>query len=242
MIKLSFSAQNLNFIGQLKERKMRNKDQERISLETARILLNIGAINFNISTPYKLASGLLSPTYVDCRKIISEPKSRSKVIDFFQEIFLKELKNEKIQNIAGGETAGIPFAALLADRLNLPLCYVRKKPKGYGKNSQIEGRIKQNQNILLVEDLATDGGSKINFVNALRKGSAKCNNVFVLFYYNIFDSTRKLLSDNSINLYYLTTWHDILSYAKKENLFDIKTLTEVDNFLSNPTLWSEQRS
>ena len=76
---------------------MRNKHQERISLETARILLNIGAINFNISTPYKLASGILSPTYVDCRKIISEPKSRSKVIDFFQEIFLKELKNEKIE-------------------------------------------------------------------------------------------------------------------------------------------------
>ena len=79
---------------------MRKKYQERISLETAEILLNIGAINFNSSNPYKLASGILSPTYVDCRKIISEPKSRSKVIDFFQEIFLFWCSIMYIFNIA----------------------------------------------------------------------------------------------------------------------------------------------
>ena len=107
MIKLSFSAQNLNFIGQLKERKMRKKYQERISLETAKILLNIGAINFNTSTPYTLASGLLSPTYVDCRKIISEPKSRSKVIDFFQEIFLFSYCSQNLLSAMSPQIYGV---------------------------------------------------------------------------------------------------------------------------------------
>ncbi len=219
---------------------MEHSQNEAISRQTAKILLDIGAVNFNVSRPYKLASGILSPTYIDCRKIISYPKSRSKIVDFLQELFFTKLVNEKIENIAGGETAGIPFAALLAERLNLPLCYVRKKPKGYGINSQIEGEIKNKQNILLVEDLATDGGSKIHFVNALRESSAKCNNVFVLFYYDIFENTKRLLSENQINLYYLATWYDILACAKKDLYFDTKTLKEVDVFLSNPTHWSQK--
>ncbi len=233
--------QNLIFTGVLKKKAMDKKRKKIISSETAKILLEIQAVNFNTSDPYKLASGRVSPTYVDCRKIISYPESRNKIINFLEEIFFSELGNAKIENIAGGETAGIPFAALLADRLKLPLCYVRKKPKGYGVNSQIEGQIKYKQNILLVEDLATDGGSKLNFVNAIRDSSAKCTNIFVIFYYDIFESTKRLLLENGLNLYYLATWRDILRCASEESYFDKETLAEVEIFLSNPVLWSRKR-
>lgn len=219
-----------------------NATQNEIGLETARILFDIGAVKFNILEPFKLSSGITSPVYVDCRRIISYPKSRERIISFFQDIFMEKLRDAQIQNIAGGETAGIPFASILADRLNLPLCYVRKKPKGYGINSQIEGRIKENENILLVEDLATNGGSKIAFVDALRKNKAKCNNIFVVFYYNIFKGTDALLSQKNLNLHYLANWKDVLNYAKKNNYFDSEILLEVENFLSNPMQWSSERA
>ena len=218
------------------------KYDEKAGLEVAKILLEIGAINFNVTKPYRLASGVNSPVYVDCRKIISYPTGRDRVVDLMQEMFLKIFEQETVHNIAGGETAGIPLAAILADRLKLPLSYVRKKPKGYGINSQIEGDINQGQNILLVEDLATDGGSKLNFVNALRGNGVICNNIFVLFYYNIFSKAPVLLSENRLNLHYLTNWQDVLSVATNCGYFDIETLAYVENFLSNPASWSTNKN
>ncbi len=213
-----------------------------ISFETTKTLFEIGAINFNLAKPYKLASGILSPVYIDCRKIISFPSSRKKIIDFFQQILMAKFKREEFHNIAGGETAGIPYATLLAERLKLPLCYIRKKPKGYGINAQIEGEIKKNQNVLLVEDLATDGGSKLNFVNAIRASGAKCNNIFVIFYYDIFDEAEKLFNKNDLNLYHLATWKDILGYARSEKILDKNTLKNIENFLDNPSVWSTNRN
>ena len=124
------------------------KYDEKTGLEVAKILLEIEAVNFNVTKPYRVASGVNSPVYVDCRKIISYPTGRDRVVNLMQEMFLKIFEQETVHNIAGGETAGIPLAAILADRLKLPLSYVRKKPKGYGINSQIEGDINQGQNIL----------------------------------------------------------------------------------------------
>src|SRR3546814_16892712 len=80
---------------------------------------------------------------------------------------------ESIDCIAGGETAGIPFAAWIAERLGLPMLYVRKKPKGFGRDAQIEGAFREGSRVLLVEDLATDGGSKLNFVDAIRRAGAE---------------------------------------------------------------------
>ena len=106
---------------------------------TARALLEIKAVHFNAATPFTLASGLPSPTYIDCRKLISHPRIRSVLMDFLAVTVMRDAGFEAFDNIAGGETAGIPFAALIAERLALPMTYVRKKPKGYGRNAQIEG-------------------------------------------------------------------------------------------------------
>ncbi|MBM1687973.1 orotate phosphoribosyltransferase [Sulfitobacter geojensis] len=206
---------------------------------TARMLLEIKAVNFNSKDPFTLSSGLPSPTYVDCRKLISYPRIRSTLMDFLTVTVMRNAGFEAFDNIAGGETAGIPFAALVAERMALPMTYVRKKPKGYGKNARIEGDMTEGQRVLLVEDLTTDGGSKLSFVDAIRETGATCAHTAVIFYYGIFPQTEKTLGDHGVNLHSLCTWWDVLTEAKAQNAFDAATLQEVEAFLNAPKEWQE---
>jgi orotate phosphoribosyltransferase len=206
---------------------------------TARMLLEIKAVDFNVKTPFKLASGLPSPSYVDCRKLISYPRIRSTLMDFLTVTVMRNAGFEAFDNIAGGETAGIPFAALVAERMALPMTYVRKKPKGYGRNARIEGAMSEGQRILLVEDLTTDGGSKLSFVDAIRDTGATCGHTAVIFYYDIFPETTKTLGDHGVALHHLCTWWDVLAEAKAQGSFDAETLAEVEAFLNAPRAWQE---
>lgn len=216
-------------------------EQSEIARLTARMLLEIQAVNFNSAEPFTLASGLPSPTYVDCRKLISYPRIRSTLMDFMTVTVMRNAGFEAFDNIAGGETAGIPFAALVAERMGLPMSYVRKKPKGYGRNARIEGTMQDGQRVLLVEDLTTDGGSKLSFVDAIRQTGASCNHTAVIFYYDIFPQTAKTLGDHGVTLHHLCTWWDVLEEAKLQQAFDSETLTEVENFLNAPVAWQQAR-
>ena len=109
---------------------------EEMARLTARMLLEIKAVHFMEAEPFVFASGLPSPVYIDCRKLISFPRIRSTLMDFLTAKVLRDAGFEAFDNIAGGETAGIPFAALVAERMALPMTYVRKKPKGYGRNAR----------------------------------------------------------------------------------------------------------
>jgi orotate phosphoribosyltransferase len=161
-------------------------------------------------------------------------------MDYLTITMMRDAGLESFDNIAGGETAGIPFAALVAERMALPMTYVRKKAKGYGKNSRIEGVMSKGQQVLLVEDLTTDGGSKISFVNAIRGTGATCAHTAVIFYYGIFPETEKTLGQHGIKLHYLCTWWDILTEAKKQKIFDEHTLFEVNSFLNSPEAWQKK--
>ena len=116
---------------------------QNVSITAAEILLDLKCINFSPKKQFKLTSGKLSPIYCDCRRIISFPKERKKLIELGISKLKKKSDYKKISNIAGGESAGIPFASFLADRLNLPMTYIRKEKKRFGKNSQIEGLMKK---------------------------------------------------------------------------------------------------
>jgi len=214
-------------------------DATEIARLTARMLLEIKAVHFNANQPFKLASGLPSPTYIDCRKLISYPRIRSTLMDFLTVTVMRNAGFEAFDNIAGGETAGIPFAALVAERMALPMTYVRKKPKGYGRNARIEGAISEGERVLLVEDLTTDGGSKLSFVDAIRETGATCAHTAVIFYYGIFPETEKTLGDHGVALHSLCTWWDVLAEAKAQGSFDANTLTEVEAFLNAPRDWQE---
>ena len=157
-----------------------------ISRITAKMLIEVEAVRFSAKEPFKFTSGWASPVYIDCRKLISYPKARSILINFCSEIIIKKIGLNKIESLVGGETAGIPFASFLAYQLELPMHYVRKKPKGFGVNAHIEGNNIEGRRVVLVEDLTTDGGSKIKFCESVRQAGAKVEETIVLFYYNIF--------------------------------------------------------
>ena len=208
---------------------------------SAQMLLEIEAVHFRPQEPFTLASGLPSPTYIDCRKLISYPRIRATLMDFLACTVMREAGFEAFTNIAGGETAGIPFAALIAERLGLPMTYVRKKPKGYGRNARIEGVMGEGDRVLLVEDLTTDGGSKLSFVDAIRETGASCGHTAVIFYYGIFPETEATLGDHGVALHHLCTWWDVLEVAREKGFFDAETISETEAFLRDPRGWQAAR-
>ncbi|WP_337267950.1 orotate phosphoribosyltransferase [Oryzifoliimicrobium ureilyticus] len=213
-------------------------DREMMAELFAKMLWEIKAVHFNAAHPYKLASGMASPVYIDCRKLLSYPKIRSTIMDFAASTLLREAGFERFDCIAGGETAGIPFAALLADRLSLPMIYVRKQPKGHGKNAQIEGELKESARVLVIEDLTTAGGSMFKFIDAIRAAGATVDHGMALFYYDIFEDGALRFADGKVKLHYISTWRYVLSVARSERLFDDETLSSVEAFLNAPLEWS----
>jgi orotate phosphoribosyltransferase len=123
--------------------------------------------------------------------------------------------------------------------MNLPMQYIRKKPKGFGRGAQIEGQLKEGQRVLLVEDLTTDGKSKVNFVKAIRDAGGHCDHCIVLFFYAIYPQGEKILGDLGVTLHALTTWWDVLAVAKASNQFDTRMLAEVEKFMNDPAGWSK---
>lgn len=216
-------------------------DRSAVARMTANMLLDIEAVHFNATEPFTFASGLRAPTYIDCRKLISYPRIRSALMDFLTCRVLEDAGFEAFDNIAGGETAGIPFAALVAERMGLPMSYVRKKPKGYGRNARIEGEMPEGARVLLVEDLTTDGGSKLSFVDAIRETGAECAHTAVIFYYGIFPETPRTLEAHGVSLHHLCTWWDVLAEARAQGAFDAGTLAGVEAFLENPRKWQAEQ-
>lgn len=212
--------------------------KDEIARLSARMLLEIGAIAFNAKEPFTHASGKQAPTYVDCRKLISFPRIRATLMDFLTVTIMRECGFEAFDNIAGGETAGIPFAALVAERMALPMTYVRKKPKGYGRNARIEGAMSEGQRVLLVEDLTTDGGSKLSFVDAIRDTGATCQATAVIFYYGIHEGVEARLAEHDLKLVHLCTWWDVLTEARAIGSHDAETLDAVEGYLRAPDTWT----
>jgi len=208
------------------------------ALTTARILLEINAIKFQPDEPFTFTSGWKSPVYIDCRRIIYFPRARAKICELAVEKIGRHVGFESIEAVAGGETAGIPFAAWIADRMMAPMAYVRKKPKGFGRNALIEGDVPEGKRTLLVEDLTTDGGSKIRFAQALRDAGAIINHTFVVFFYGVFPGSFETLAGMDIQLHHLCTWWDVLEACKDRPYFDARALGQVRNFLEDPVAWS----
>ena len=203
--------------------------------EIAEILINIESIKFSFNNPFTLTSGLKSPVYVDCRKIISYVDERSIIFNHAMEYFSEN--NLQFDILAGGETAGIPYAAFFSEILKKPMIYIRKKPKGFGKNQQIEGNFEEAKKVILIEDLATDGGSKIIFLEALKKAKLKISDIFVIFYYDIFDVKKTALGKLNINMHSLCTWKDVIKIIKIKKLFSNNEIENLEKFLYNPDEW-----
>lgn len=208
-------------------------------LETAKFLLDIKAVNFRPEEPYILTAGWASPVYIDCRKVISFPEARGRIMALAGEKLERDIGFDGIDAVAGGETAGIPYAAWIAEAHAKPMLYVRKKAKGFGRNAQIEGHFEDGQKVLLVEDLATDGGSKVTFIEALRTAGAEVSDIFVVFFYGAFPGAEETMADLGVNLHYLATWQNVLKVAEDGQYFDQAAIDGVRDFLADPTGWSK---
>lgn len=208
------------------------------ALITARILLEIKAVNFRPAEPYTFTSGWKSPVYIDCRRIIYFPRARTRICELAVEKIGRHVGYESIDVVAGGETAGIPFAAWIADRMLVPMAYVRKQPKGFGRNALIEGDVPEGKRTLLVEDLTTDGQSKVRFATALREAGAIVDHAFVVFFYGVFPGSFETLARMQVGLHHLCTWWDVLEACRDRPYFDDAALAEVRRFLENPVAWS----
>lgn len=218
---------------------------DEIGRTAAKILLDTKSVLFNAKEPFVLTSGRTSPVYIDCRRLISFPDSRDELMSYAVEILSDAIGEENLDYIAGGETAGIPYSAFIADRMHKPMLYVRKKPKGFGRMAQIEGVFHEDDaenNVILVEDLQTDGGSKQLFVDVLRQAGATVEHAFVVFHYGIFERSKENMNKLGITLHELTNWWYVLEVAREENYFDAETLASVESFLKNPDVWSEMNN
>ena len=205
--------------------------------KVAKILIDIESVKISFQKPFVLTSGLKSPVYVDCRKIISFKNERNIILNYAEQYFKQKKLNFEI--LAGGETAGIPYAAFLAERLQKKMIYVRKKSKGFGENQQIEGNFNKGEKAILIEDLATDGGSKVVFVKAMRKYHLKVSDIFVIFYYNIFDISQTPISSLNITIHSLCSWSNIINVLTKEETISKKDIDNLKKFLNDPKKWRE---
>ena len=206
---------------------------------TARILIETKSSLFRPDEPFIFTSGRASPVYTDCRRLIGFPRARRRLMQMGAAQIEEVVGFESLDVVAGGETAGIPFAAWMADELMLPMCYIRKKPKGFGRNARIEGDLQEGQKVLLVEDLATDGGSKLSFVEGIRDAGAECAHCWVVFHYGIFPQALEELKEKGLNLHALCTWWDVLDYVEDAALFPADQIGEIKSFLNDPVTWSK---
>lgn len=206
---------------------------------TAQILLDTGCVLFRPNEPFFFSSGWASPVYVDVKRLISYPMARTTLIDLAVRKILATVGYEAFDVIAGGEVAGLPFAAMVADRLNLPLVIVRKQAKGYGPGAQLGGVLEPGKRVLMVEDLTTDGRTKGVFCDGLRRAGAEVHHAFVIFKYGIFDFVVRDLDSRGLELFSLADWNDVMRVARARGALDAATLAEIEKYIGDPVAWSE---
>jgi len=203
----------------------------------AQLLFKADAIQVCRTQPYILAAGWASPVYVDCRLLIGEPDLRHAITELAADFTTAIFAATAFDAIAGAETAGIPFASWLADRKGLKLRYVRKRPLGIGRDAQVEGGPVDGLRVLLMDDLTTDGGSKLAFARGLRAAGAIVEHVLTIFYHDVFPGAEARLKNAGLELHALATWADVLR-ADTQGRLSAQDRAEIERFLAEPVTWS----
>lgn len=205
---------------------------------TARMILEAGAVKYSAERPFFLSSGWASPVYIDVQRLISYPRIRAALMDYASETVLADVGFEQFDTVAAVESSGIAYGAWIAERLALPLQYVHRRPRGFGREAQIEGTLRPGARVLLIDDISTDGRSKAELCRALRAMDARVDHVLVMFFYDVFPETRALLAGLPLRLHYLATWRDILEEAGRSGYLPGAEVEEVQRFIRDPGRWS----
>lgn len=203
-------------------------------MNVAKLLLELNAVTFSPKRPFKYASGILSPVYTDCRVLMAYPVKRRLIRDLFIEAIRKS--GVKFEVVAGTATAGIPHAAWIADKLNLPMVYVRGKIKDHGKENLMEGIIKKGQKAIVIEDLISTGESAINSVSAVRAAGGKISHVFSIITYGLKNAEENFKSHN-LKLVSLTTFQEVVNQARQLNYINNEDIEIILKWTESPNDW-----
>ncbi len=206
--------------------------------QIARILLDLNAVALRLDPPFTWASGRLSPIYCDNRLIISSPAARRTVAEAF--VALIEKTGWKPDVIAGTATAGIPHAAFVADRMNLPMIYVRGAAKDHGKENLIEGRLEKGQKVVLIEDLISTGKSSIAAAKGVIDGGGDLLGIAAIFTYGL-PVAQAQFDGAGVAWRSLTEFPALMHVAKERGTLTTAQMDIISRWQADPAAWSVER-
>ncbi|MCF8720948.1 orotate phosphoribosyltransferase [Nitrospina gracilis] len=204
----------------------------------ARVALDIGAIRINPEEPFTWASGYRMPVYNDNRLFLGEHKHRFLIAESMQEVI--ESRHIPVDCIAGTATAGIPHATTLANMMELPLVYVRSTSKGHGLQNQVEGVLEPGQEVVLIEDLVSTGGSALKAVEALRAAGARVAHCLCIFSYG-FESATTAFKSMDCQLHTLLTFPNLVAFAEETGRINEAQKTLLDAWYEAPFEWAAKQ-
>lgn len=202
----------------------------------AKHLLNIKAVALRPNEPFTWTSGIKSPIYCDNRLTMSYPEIRNAVAEGFAAL-IRELAPDA-EVIAGTATAGIPHAAWVAEKLNLPMAYIRDKAKGHGKQNQIEGMIKEGQKVVVIEDLISTGGSSLKAALAVKEAGAEPVAVLAIFSYQL-DKAVQSFEEAGIPLHTLSNYSALIEAALEMKVIEESDLSVLRAWREDPSTWGK---
>ena len=209
------------------------------SQRVAKALLDIHAVTLNPDQPFTWASGLKSPIYTDNRLTISYPEVRQAIFNGMVEQI--KLHFSAADVIAGTVTAGIPHAAWVAQNMELPMIYVRTKPKDHGQGKQIEGVLKEGQKVVVIDDLISTGGSVLNAVRAVNNSGGKVIGVVSVFTYDLPAAEQNFMA-NGLKYYSVTDYMTLIKVAKENNQISADHLKSLQEWRKDPLSWSKKQA
>lgn len=208
----------------------------KVAAEIAGHLLDIEAVKLSVNQPFTWASGWKSPIYCDNRKTLSYPDIRSVIRDSFAALVTKHFADAEL--IAGVATAGIPHATLVADKLGLPMCYIRSEGKGHGLQNRIEGILKPGQRVVVVEDLVSTGMSSLSAIEAITQAGAVPIGMVAIFSYG-FPIAAERFNAANIPVYTLSDYESLIELALKRSYISIQQKKQLVTWKSNPEKWMQ---
>jgi orotate phosphoribosyltransferase len=226
---------NWNRLRKIRIRKVLNRSRQK----TSRLLLEIKAVTINTRKPYKFRSGILSPIYTDNRLLMSYPNKWKEVIDSLINIIINEVGIQNVGVICGTSTAGIPHAAYIAEKLGLPMIYVKSKKDEYGKFTIIEGDLKRDDKVLIIEDLVSTGGSSISAAQVIREAGGIVENCLAILTYGMKESVENFKKEK-VDLVTLTDLQTLLEVAISGKYIKPEEKKIILEWVENPRTWSKK--
>jgi len=208
---------------------------KKVAEQTINYLTQINAIKLNTKNPFIWTSGIKSPIYCDNRLVLSYPRIREFIANSMSHVIKNRYGNDI--SVAGVATGAIAVGAMVSERLNVPYAYVRPEPKGHGLKNQIEGNIKVESNVVVIEDLISTGKSSINAINALKSEGLNVMGMLSIFSYN-FDFANKKFIDKKVTINSLADYNTLIDIIEQNGDLEYEEISRLKKWREDPENWS----